>query len=73
MTAKKHHWIVYPPSCPTGTIIYEKVDYVPIPTSSLIAADEIDGLDRTQALRVLRSMYPEVKEVERSNRIFCKK
>ena len=65
----KTHWIV---SEHRDTVIYERTDYVPQPHSSRVLADEIDGLNKSQAVRTLESMYDRVSSIEGSNRIFCK-
>jgi len=67
----KNHWIV---SEYRDTIMYEQVDYVPKPYSSLVLADEIDGLTQSQAVKVLESMFESVKSRPgRYPQIFCKR
>ena len=64
------HWIVDELN---GTIIYEQVDYIPGPRSSRVLADEIDGMNRTQAVRTLKTMYEKVTVIENSPKIFCQR
>ena len=64
------HWIV---SEYRDTVIYEQVDYIPLPHSSRTLADEIDGQPKSRAIRTLESMYDRVSTVPGSNRIFCKR
>ena len=66
----KHHWIV---SEHRDTVIYEQVDYVPLPQSSRVLADEIDGMSKSRAMRTLETMFDYVSTVTGSNRIFCKR
>ncbi len=66
----KNHWIV---SQHRDTVIYEQVDYVPLPQSSRTLADEIDGMSRSRAVRTLETMFDQVSTVNGSNRIFCKR
>jgi|GEM_PF-3984986 len=67
----KPHWIVYEEN--RGCVMYERVDYVPSPRSSRVLAEEIDGMEKAQAVRILESMFERVKTRNGSPRIFCYK
>jgi len=64
----KHHWIV---SEYRGTVIYEQVDYIPLPHSSRTLADEIDGMPKSRAVQILETIYDKVSTFNGSNLIFC--
>ena len=66
--AKQRHWIVREG---TDCMIYEQVNYVPSDRSSRILAEEIDGMARKQAMKVLREMYDRVVILSGSSKIFC--
>ena len=64
-----NHWIVHEEH--NGCTMYERVDYVPLPHSSRVLAEEIDGKPKAQAIAVLEQMFDRVKTRKGSPRIFC--